>query len=243
VVALVAAWAFASSVSDLPGPADTWSQIWASFAHPLSGDGAGDPGLVSRLAGSLGRVFGGFGLAVLVGIPLGVMLGASRTAHRMLNPVLQILRPVSPLAWFPIGLVVFQATGTAALFVIFITAVWPIVLNTAFGVGSVSEDHRNVARVFRFSRATYLRRVLVPHSLPSIVTGLRISMGIAWLVIVAVEMLSGGQGIGFWVWDSYNAGDIRKVLTAILAIGIVGFALDTVFGALARRLERTTKGR
>ncbi|MBI2684531.1 MAG: nitrate ABC transporter permease [Actinobacteria bacterium] len=232
-------WAVAADASGLPGPADTSSQVWASISDPFFDNGPNDKGIGLLLIGSLQRVFGGFALAAAIGIPLGIAIGANRTIYRIANPVIQFLRPVSPLAWFPIGLVVFKASTTAAVFVIFITAIWPIVLNTAFGVGSVSEDHRNVAKVFKFGPRKYIRRILLPHSLPSIVTGLRISMGIAWLVIVAVEMLSGGKGIGFWVWDSYNAGDMRKVITAILAIGFIGFALDLMFGRLARAVDHT----
>ena len=155
-----------------------------------------------------------------------------------MNPLVQILRPVSPLAWFPIWLVAFSDAKKAAVFVIFITALWPIVVNTAAGAAAVPQDHRNVARVFKFGRFAYIRHVLIPDSLPSIVTGLRLSMGVAWMVIVAVEMLSGGTGIGFYVWDAYNASNLAGVTAAIVLIGVVGLALDLMFLRLASLVRR-----
>jgi nitrate/nitrite transport system permease protein len=180
-------------------------------------------------------VFKGFGLAALAGIPLGIAIGASRRAWQAINPIVQMLRPVSPLAWFPIWLVVLKDAGRASVFVIFITALWPTVINSAAGAASVPRDQRNVARVFRFGRVPYIRHVLLPHALPSIITGLRLSMGIAWMVIVAVEMLSGGSGIGFFVWDSYNAARLDLVIAAIMLIGAVGLLLDQGFAWLFRR--------
>jgi nitrate/nitrite transport system permease protein len=164
-------------------------------------------------------------------------MGASKTAMQAINPVVQLLRPVSPLAWFPIALVTFKSAPNAAIYTIAITALWPTMLNTAFGVASVPQDHRNVARVFKFGRWRYVRQVLAPYSLPSIITGMRISMGIAWMVIVAVEMLAGSTGIGFFVWDSYNAQNTPAICAAILLIGAVGFLLDACFGWLLRRVS------
>jgi nitrate/nitrite transport system permease protein len=181
-------------------------------------------------------VFSGFGLATVVGVPLGLLIGSSKRAWQAANPVVQLLRPVSPLAWFPIGLVVLKNAPHAAVFVIFITALWPTVVNTAAGAASVPRDHRNVAKVFQFGRVRYIRHVLVPHSMPSLVTGLRLSMGVAWMVIVAVEMLSGGTGIGFFVWNSYNGANLGEVIAALLLIGVVGLALDTAFLRIARRV-------
>jgi nitrate/nitrite transport system permease protein len=153
------------------------------------------------------------------------------------DPIVQVLRPVSPLAWFPIGLVALQSAPQAAVFVVFITSLWPTVINTAVGVAGVPKTYRDLARVFEFSRGQYLARVLLPYSLPHILTGLRLSMGIAWLVIVAAEMLSGGTGIGFFVWDSWNALSLERVIAAILLIGLVGLLLDRGFGAIARRFQ------
>ena len=234
---LVAFWAFvASRAADLPTPAESWTALSELLEQPFADRGPNDKGIGLQLVLSLKRVFLGFGLAALVGIPLGCLLGGSKRAWKAANPVVQVLRPVSPLAWFPIGLVAFQDPPRAAVFVIFVTSLWPTVINTAVGAASVPNDHRNVAKVYRFGRFAYLRHVLVPHTLPSVVTGLRLSMGIAWMVIVAVEMLSGGTGIGFFVWDSYNTSNLPNVTAAIVAIGIVGFALDALFVKLHRKV-------
>jgi nitrate/nitrite transport system permease protein len=233
--ALVAVWAVAASrVADLPSPADTFSTLRDLLADPFYDNGPNDKGIGLQLLSSLQRVGIGFAIAAIVGVPLGLLIGASRRAWKAVNPVIQLLRPVSPLAWFPIWLVILKDAPTAAIWVIFITALWPIVINTAAGAASVPEDQRNVARVFRFGRWQYIRHVLVPHSLPSVVTGLRLSMGVAWMVIVAVEMLSGGVGIGFFVWDAYNALNLSKVIAAIVLIGAVGVVLDLLFLRLAR---------
>ena len=233
--ALVGGWAIvASRVRDLPSPADTFATLRDLLADPFYDNGPNDKGIGVQLLSSLQRVGIGFAIAALVGVPLGLLIGASRRAWKAANPVIQLLRPVSPLAWFPIWLVILKDAPTAAIWVIFITALWPIVINTAAGAASVPADQRNVARVFRFGRWQYVRHVLVPHSLPSIVTGLRLSMGVAWMVIVAVEMLSGGVGIGFFVWDAYNSLNLSKVIAAIILIGAVGVVLDLLFLRLAR---------
>ena len=230
-----ALWQLAAArVPQLPTPVEGLQALRTQLATPFHDNGPNDKGVALLLAGSLRRVFAGFLLAAVVGVPLGIAMGASRRVWQAANPVVQLLRPVSPLAWFPIWLVVFKNAPHAAVWVIFITSLWPIVLNTAAGVASIPADHRNVARVFRFGRLTYVRHVLVPGSLPSIVTGLRLSMGTAWMVIVAVEMLSGGTGIGFFVWDSYNALNLANVVAAIVLIGGVGLALDVAFLRLAK---------
>jgi nitrate/nitrite transport system permease protein len=224
----------ATSVPELPTPADTFREMQTLLADPFYDNGANDKGVGVLVGESMVRVFKGFGLAALVGVPFGLALGASRRAWQAFNPVVQLLRPVSPLAWYPIWLVVLKDVPQAGVWVIFITALWPIVLNTAAGVTTVPQDHKDVARVFRFGRVAYVRQVLVPDSLPSIVTGLRVSMGIAWMVIVAVEMLSGGVGIGAYVWNEYNTLNLAHVICAILLIGLVGLALDLLFLRLAR---------
>lgn len=232
---LVAAWAIvATRVKDLPTPAETFSELRTLLSDPFYDKGPNDKGIGLQLLSSLQRVGVGFVVAAAVGIPVGLVMGASKRAWKAANPVIQLLRPVSPLAWFPIWLVILKDAPNAAIWVIFITALWPIVINTAAGAASVPIDQRNVARVFRFNRRQYVRHVLVPHSLPSIVTGLRLSMGVAWMVIVAVEMLSGGVGVGFFVWDSYNALNLSKVIAAIILIGAVGVVLDVLFLRLAR---------
>jgi nitrate/nitrite transport system permease protein len=228
-------WQLATVLADkLPTPGDTLSAIRTMAADPFYDNGPNDKGIGLRLWSSLGRVAKGWGLAVIVGVPLGLFMGASKRAWRAANPVVQLLRPVSPLAWFPIWLVYFQQSDKAAVWTIFITALWPTVLNTAAGAAAIPDDHRHVARVFKFGRMAYVRHILVPDSLPSIVTGLRLSMGIAWMVIVATEMLSGGVGAGTFIWDAYNASNLNQVAAAIVFIGIVGFALDLGFLRLGR---------
>lgn len=235
--ALFILWAIIAAASpDLPTPAESMDALATMLSSPFHNNGPNDMGIGIQLATSLQRVFIGFAIATVVAVPLGFLMGASRQAWAIFNPVVQLLRPVSPLAWFPLGLVVLKAAPSAAIFVIFITSIWPTLLNTAFGVSSVPQSHKNVARVFRFSRAKYVRHVLLPYSLPSIVTGMRISMGIAWMVIVAAEMLSGGTGIGFFVWDAYNANNLANVAAAIVLIGVVGMLLDAVFGRLQRKV-------
>jgi nitrate/nitrite transport system permease protein len=227
--ALVGFWALVAVLApDLPTPREGFSALGALLSSPFHDNGGTDRGIGLQLWTSLQRVFIGFGLASLIAVPLGFLMESSRLLWAAINPVVQLLRPVSPLAWFPIGLVVFKSAPNASTFVILVTALWPTVINTAFGVASVPQDHRDVARVFRFSRWKRIRYVTTPHSLPSILTGMRISMGIAWMVIVAVEMMSGSTGIGFFVWDAYNAGNLSNVLAAVLLIGAVGVVLDLV---------------
>jgi nitrate/nitrite transport system permease protein len=239
---VLAIWLVAAALAgrDLPGPAQTMRVFWDLVTNPFYDAGPNDKGIGLQLASSLQRVFAGFLLGSLVAIPLGFLMGASPLWHRLLNPMVQVLRPVSPLAWFPIGLAALHSAPTATVFVIFITSLWPTAINTAFGVASLPEDHKNVARVFRFSRWKYLTKVLFPYSLPYILTGLRLSMGIAWMVIVAAEMLAGGTGIGFYIWDSWNALSIERVISALLVIGLVGLLLDRCLEMLARRTAYAT---
>jgi nitrate/nitrite transport system permease protein len=245
VLSLVAAalilgglWQLASmAVDDLPTPLATMAVLGNMLADPFYDRGPNDKGIGLQLYASLKRVFLGFTLASLVAIPLGVLLGMSPLVRRVIDPIVQVLRPVSPLAWFPLGLVALQSAPNAAVFVVFITSLWPTVVNTAVGVASVPKSYREMARVFEFSTAQYVTRVLLPYSLPHILTGLRLSMGIAWLVIVAAEMLSGGTGIGFFVWDSWNALSLERVVSAILLIGVVGLILDRAFDAVAAQFR------
>lgn len=234
---LFAFWGVVSIFADgaLPGPIATLKVLWKLVSDPFYDNGPNDKGIGIQLVSSLGRVFVGFGLGSLIAIPAGVLIGASETCRKLFYPIVQLLRPVSPLAWFPLGLAVFKHAGEATIFVIFITSLWPTLINTAFGVAAVPDDHRNVARAFGFSKRKYLTRILIPFSLPHILTGLRLSIGVAWLVIVAGEMLSGGIGIGFFVWDSWNALSLERVMSAILLIGIVGLVLDRGFDLIARR--------
>jgi len=235
---LVGGWYLVSQLSEdgLPAPWPTFQVFYEMLRDPFYDYGPNDKGIALQLGSSLGRVFVGFLFGSLVAVPVGILMGASAFARKIFYPVVHILKPVSPLAWFPIGLVVFQSASQATIFIIFITSLWPTVINTAFGVASIPDDHKNVARAFGFSRWKYLTKVLIPFSLPHIITGLRLSIGVAWLVIVAGEMLSGGMGIGFFVWDSWNALSLEKVICAILIIGFVGLALDRVFSWVEKKV-------
>ena len=234
---IVALWALAASRNaDLPTPVTTFKELQNLFRSPFHNGGPNDLGVGLQLLGSLGRVFAGFALAAAVGIPFGLFIGTNRRAWKAANPVIQLLRPVSPMAWFPIWLITLKDAPNAAKIVIFITALWPIIINTSAAAATIPPDQANVARVFRFNRRTYARHVVLPNALPGIVTGLRVSMGVAWMVIVAVEMLSGGVGIGFFVWDAYNALNLARVVAAILVIGVTGLVLDFGFLRLAKRV-------
>ena len=238
----VALWQFASMrTSDLPSPSDTASTLQRLLSDPFYDHGPNDKGVGTQLLISLGRVGLGFAAAAAVGIPLGLAMGASARMWLATNPIVQLLRPVSPLAWFPIWLAISKDAPKAAVIVIFVTALWPTVINTAAGAAGVPLEQRNVARVFRFGRLAYLRHVLIPNALPGVVTGLRLSMGIAWMVIVAVEMLSGSTGIGYYVWDSYNAGNLSQVAAAIVLIGAIGMLLDWAFLRLGRRVTEEVR--
>jgi nitrate/nitrite transport system permease protein len=234
---LMLIWAAISAFTSnaLPSPFATLKTLWQLISHPFYDNGPNDKGIGLQIYSSIIRVFIGFALGSLVAIPTGILIGASDTCKKLFYPLVQLLRPVSPLAWFPIGLVIFKNAGNATIFMIFITSLWPTVINTAFGVASIPEDHRNVARAFAFSKWRYFTRILLPFSMPHILTGLRLSMGVAWLVIVAGEMMSGGIGIGFFVWDSYNGGSLEKVMSAIILIGVVGLILDRGFDFIAKR--------
>jgi nitrate/nitrite transport system permease protein len=235
---LVAFWYAISLITngELPYPLATSKVFWELVKDPFYNYGPNDKGIGLQLFSSLGRVFFGFLLGSLIAIPIGLLMGANAFCKKVFYPIVQILKPVSPLAWFPIGLVAFQSAGTATIFIIVITSLWPTLINTSFGVASIPDDHKNVAKAFGFSRWKYLTKVLIPFSLPHIITGLRLSIGVAWLVIVAGEMLSGGNGIGFFVWDSWNALSLEKVISAILIIGFVGLLLDRVFSYLEKKV-------
>ena len=234
---LLGLWYFISlSKEGLPGPLPTLKVLWDLVKDPFYNYGPNDKGIGLQLVSSLIRVFSGFLIGSAIAIPIGLLMGASTIGRKIFYPMVQILKPVSPLAWFPIGLMVFESASQATIFIIVITSLWPTLINTAFGVGSIPDDHKNVAKVFGFSRWKYITKVLIPFSLPHIITGLRLSIGVAWLVIVAGEMLSGGVGIGFFVWDSWNALSLEKVISAILIIGLVGLLLDTGFSFLEKKV-------
>lgn len=237
-VALLVAWHFISLITkgELPGPVATSVVFWELISDPVYDYGPNDKGIALQLLSSLARVFTGFLLGSLIAIPVGLLMGANAFCRKIFYPIVQILKPVSPLAWFPIGLVAFQSASDATIFIIVITSLWPTLINTAFGVASIPDDHKNVSKAFGFSKWKYLSKVLIPYSLPHIITGLRLSIGVAWLVIVAGEMLSGGMGIGFFVWDSWNSLSLEKVISAILIIGIVGLLLDRGFSYVEKKV-------
>lgn len=234
---LIGIWALVSLVTknEIPTPGMTWVVFKEMLATPFYDYGPNDKGIGNQLVSSLVRVFTGFTIGSLIAIPLGLVMGSSQVGMRLINPIVQILRPVSPLAWFPLGLLAFKAAAGATIFIIVITSLWPTLINTAFGVSSIPQDHKNVATAFGFSPWRYVTKVVIPYALPHIITGLRLGMGVAWLVIVAGEMLSGGMGIGFFVWDSWNALSLEKILCAILIIGTVGLLLDKGFDTLQKR--------
>ncbi|AFZ18340.1 nitrate ABC transporter permease [Allocoleopsis franciscana] len=215
----------------MPTPPEALAKNWDYILNPFYRRGPGDLGIGWLLLASLRRVGLGFGLGAVVAIPLGFLIGMSRAALLALNPLIQIFRPVSPLVWLPIALAIFNSAEPSAVFVIFITSLWSTITNTALGVSSVSKDYLEVAQVLEMPRSRQILKIILPASLPYIFTGLRISLGIAWLVIVAVEMLTGGIGIGFFVWDEWNRLNLSSVFLAVVVIGLTGLVLDS---ALAR---------
>ncbi len=220
-----------------PTPGQTFDAAVKLFADPFYRKGPNDQGIGWNILSSLQRVGVGFGLAALVGIPMGFMLGRFEFLNRMVSPLVSLLRPVSPLAWLPIGLLVFKSANPAAIWTIFICSIWPMIINTAVGVQRVPVDYLNVARVLNLSEWKVMTRILFPAVLPYMLTGVRLSVGTAWLVIVAAEMLTGGVGIGFWVWDEWNNLNVQHILIAIFVIGIVGLLLEQLLMAIARRFS------
>ena len=239
VAAVIALWDLVSRFggTDLPSPARTWEVSKPYIVEPFAKRGELDQGILRFTWYSLVLVGKGYALALLLGTPLGFLLGLSSLARKAFDPIIQILRPVSPLAWLPLGLVLFQNSKPASLFTIAICAMWPTVLNTAMGVRAIPQDYLNVARVLRLSPAKRFFKVLVPATLPYMFTGFRLSLGIAWLVIVAVEMLTGAPGVGGFLWQEYNSLIYEHIILCILTIGIVGFVLDRLMGLVEKRLR------
>jgi nitrate/nitrite transport system permease protein len=232
------AWVGISQVAPaLPGPAKTWASAVDLFSDPFYRNGPNDQGIGWNILNSLQRVGLGFGMAALVGIPLGFVLGRFKFVNDMVSPIISLLRPVSPLAWLPIGLLVFKAANPAAIWVIFISSIWPLVINTAMGVSKVPQDYLNVARVLNLSEWKIATKIMLPSAMPYILTGIRLSIGVAWLVIVAAEMLTGGVGLGFWVWDEWNNLNVEHILIAIFVVGIVGLLLEQALLQLAKRFN------
>ncbi|MDC6167288.1 nitrate ABC transporter permease [Paucibacter sp. XJ19-41] len=220
-----------------PTPGATFAAAVKLFADPFYSNGPNDQGIGWNILFSLQRVAVGFGLAAAVGIPLGFIIGRFEFANRMCSPLISLLKPVSPLAWLPIGLLVFKSANPAAIWTIFICSIWPMVVNTAVGVQRVPEDYLNVARVLKLSEWKIISKILFPAVLPYMLTGVRLSVGTAWLVIVAAEMLTGGVGIGFWVWDEWNNLNVQHIIIAIFVIGIVGLALEWLLMAVAKHFS------
>jgi nitrate/nitrite transport system permease protein len=223
--------------SAMPGPADVAAKIWQHLRDPFYNRGTNDKGIGIQLAYSIARVLTGYLIAVAVAIPVGFLIGMSPLMSRALDPFIQIMKPISPLAWMPLALYTIKDSGISAIFVIFICSVWPMLINTAFGVATVRREWLNVAKTLEMSPARTAWRVILPAAAPTILTGMRISIGIAWLVIVAAEMLVGGTGIGYFVWNEWNNLSITNVITAILFIGLVGMALDQLMAWLQRAVS------
>lgn len=231
--ALLGQAAAQGGTTPMPGPSAIWARLVELLADPFYVRGTNDQGIGVQIAYSLLRVGAGFALAAVVAIPLGFLIGMSPLLNAALNPFIQVLRPVSPLAWMPLALYSIKDSAISAVFVIFICSIWPMLLNTAFGVASVRKEWLNVARTLEAGTWKTATRVILPAAAPTIVTGMRISIGIAWLVIVAAEMLVGGTGIGYWVWNQWNNLSIADIVIAILMIGLVGLALDRLLGLAA----------
>ena len=235
---LIGIWALLTMKSTtFPTPLQTWDAAVVLFSDPFYSNGPNDQGIGWNIWFSLKRVAMGFGLAALVGIPMGFIIGRSQVIGGMLNPIISLLRPVSPLAWLPIGLLVFKSADPAAIWTIFICSIWPMIINTAVGVQRVPEDYLNVAKVLNLSEWKIVTKILFPSVLPYMLTGVRLSVGTAWLVIVAAEMLTGGVGIGFWVWDEWNNLNVSHIIIAIFVIGIVGLLLENALVAVAKRFS------
>jgi nitrate/nitrite transport system permease protein len=231
---LVGQQASTGQKSAFPTPADFGAQLVEHIRNPFYDKGPNDKGIGVQLAYSVGRVLLGFSLAALLAVPLGFLIGMSSLLYRALDPFIQILKPISPLAWMPLALFTLKDSDVSAIFVIFICSVWPMLINTAFGVASVRRDWLNVAKTLEVTPVRKAFTVILPAAAPTILTGMRISIGIAWLVIVAAEMLVGGTGIGYFVWNEWNNLSIVNILSGILAIGLVGMLLDFLVGRLQR---------
>ncbi len=230
---LIGIWALVSLRGGFPSPLETFYQALDVFSKPFYRNGPNDQGIGWNILASLQRVALGFGLAAAVGIPLGFVIGRFEFFNRMFGPIISLLKPVSPLAWLPIGLLIFKGANPAAIWTIFICSIWPMVVNTAVGVQRVPQDYLNVARVLNLSEWQVITKILLPSVLPYMLTGVRLAVGTAWLVIVAAEMLTGGVGIGFWVWDEWNNLNVKNIIIAIVVIGVVGLLLELALIKLA----------
>ena len=238
---LLGIWQLLCATPDasLPAPFKVWEDSYDLIAYPFFNYGSQDIGLGWRVLVSLERVAYGFGLAAIAGVVIGAVIGQSVWAMRGLDPIFQVLRTVPPLAWLPLSLAAFQNANPSAIFVIFITSIWPIIINTAVGVRNIPQDYRNVAKVLRLNQFEFFFKIMLPSAAPYIFTGLRIGVGLSWLAIVAAEMLTGGVGIGFFIWDAWNSSRLSDIIVALAYIGLVGFALDKLVAAVGRLVTRS----
>jgi nitrate/nitrite transport system permease protein len=239
---LLLAWqvACSSPTSSLPSPSRVLDESWELIAHPFYVGQGVDQGLFWHVLASLQRVALGYALAAAAGVALGTLVGQSALAMRGLDPIFQVLRTVPPLAWLPLSLAAFRDGSPSAIFVIFITAIWPIIINTAVGIRNIPQDYQNVAKVLRLNGPEYFAKIMLPAAAPYIFTGLRIGIGLSWLAIVAAEMLIGGVGIGFFIWDAWNSSLISDIIVALIYVGIVGFLLDRLIALIGRAVTRGT---
>ena len=241
VILMVWTVAQAAFLPTFPSVPEVWAKSVETFASPFYVGGPNDMGIAWQVMYSLGRVLSGFLLALAVGIPVGFLIGSNKTFEQAWMPLIAILRPVSPLAWLPIGLLIFRAVDPSAIFVIFITSIWPVILNTAAGVKAIPQDYLNVARVLNFNRREMVTKIYVPATLPYMLTGMQLSLGTAWMVIVAAEMLTGGIGIGFYIWDEWNNLSVPSIIVAIVVIGCVGILLEAGMNLIRRRYDYSGK--
>jgi nitrate/nitrite transport system permease protein len=242
ILALGLVWQIVMSMpgAALPSPTKVWADARELILDPFFDNGGLDKGLFWHLLASLSRVALGFAIAAVVGVLTGLLIGTSQLAMRGLDPLFQVLRTVPPLAWLPLSLAAFREAQPSAIFVIFITSVWPIIINTAVGVRNVPQDYRNVAAVIRLKGPAYFLRIVLPAAAPFIFTGLRIGVGLSWLAIVAAEMLIGGVGIGFFIWDAWNSSNLSDIIVALIYVGLTGFILDRLVAVVGRIVTRGT---
>ncbi|CAN7266869.1 nitrate ABC transporter permease [Phyllobacterium sp. LjRoot231] len=229
-----------SPTASVPPPSRVVSETWELIAHPFYVGQGVDQGLFWHIFASLKRVALGYCLAAFAGIALGTLVGQSEWAMRGLDPIFQVLRTVPPLAWLPLSLAAFKDGNPSAIFVIFITAIWPIIINTAVGIRNIPQDYQNVAKVLRLNQFEYFTKIMIPAAAPYIFTGLRIGIGLSWLAIVAAEMLIGGVGIGFFIWDAWNSSRISDIILALIYVGVVGYLLDRAIAFIAKSVTRNT---
>jgi nitrate/nitrite transport system permease protein len=239
---LVALWQISCSRPDsnLPSATTVFEETRYLIENPFYNNGGTDVGMGWQLLASLQRVAIGYALAVIAGVALGILVGQSVWAMRGLDPLFQVLRTVPPLAWLPLSLAGFQDSQPSALFVIFITSIWPIIINTSVGVRNIPIDYRNVARVVRLNGWQYFYKIMLPAAAPYIFSGLRIGIGLSWLAIIAAEMLVGGVGIGFFIWDAWNSSRISDIILALIYVGLIGYALDRLVGLAGYFVTRGT---